>query len=115
VGIFRDESALSDACGMLGKLRDRFASVGLADKDRVFNTELTAVLELDFMLDITMTIAHSARNRHESRGAHSRTDFPQRDDANYLKHTLAFQTDGPPRIDYVPVTITKWQPVERKY
>ena len=115
VGIFREESALSDACGMLGKLRDRFASVGLADKDRVFNTELTAVLELDFMLDITMTIAHSARNRHESRGAHSRTDFPQRDDANYLKHTLAFQTDGPPRIDYVPVTITKWQPVERKY
>src|SRR2546427_759431 len=115
VGIFRDESALSDACGMLGKLRDRFASVGLADKDRVFNTELTAVLELDFMLDITMTIAHSARNRHESRGAHSRTDFPQRDDPNYLKHTLVFPTDGPPRIDYVPVTITKWQPVERKY
>src|SRR5204862_116013 len=62
-----------------------------------------------------LPIAHSARNRRESRGAHSRTDFPQRDDANYLKHTLAFRTDGPPRIDYVPVTVTKWQPVERKY
>jgi len=65
--------------------------------------------------DVAATIAHSARNRHESRGAHSRRDFPQRDDANYLKHTLAFRTDGPPRIDYVPVTITKWEPVERKY
>src|SRR5213078_3209971 len=105
VGIFREESALADACGMLGKMRDRFAAVGLADKDRVFNTELTAVLELDFMLDVALAIAHSARNRRESRGAHSRTDFPQRDDANYLKHTLAFRADGPPRIDYVPVTV----------
>src|SRR5438034_1103077 len=61
------------------------------------------------------TIAHSARDRHESRGAHSRTDFPQRDDANFLKHTLAFRTDGAPRIDYLPVKITKWQPAERKY
>ena len=115
VGIFREESALADACGMLAKLRDRFGAVGLADKDRVFNTELTAVLELDFMLDVAATIAHSARNRHESRGAHSRTDFPQRDDANFLKHTLAFRTDGAPRIDYLPVKITKWQPAERKY
>src|SRR5947208_13749339 len=115
VGIFREGSALADACGMLGKMRDRFAAVGLADKDRVFNTDLTAVLELDFMLDVALAIAHSARNRRESRGAHSRTDFPQRDDANYLKHTLAFRTDGPPRIDHVPVTVTKWQPAETKY
>ena len=115
VGIFRDESGLANACGSLARLRDRFASVGLADKDRVFNTELTGVLELDFMLDVAATIAHSARNRRESRGAHSRTDFPARDDANYLKHTLAYRSDGAPRIDYAPVTITKWQPVERKY
>jgi len=115
VGIFREENGLADACGMLAKLRDRFGSVGLADKERVFNTELTAVLEVDFMLDVATTIAHSARNRRESRGAHSRTDFPQRDDANYLKHTLAFRAEGAPRIDYTPVTITKWQPVERKY
>src|SRR5437660_12315854 len=115
VGIFREESAVADACGMLQKMRDRFAAVGLADKDRVFNTELTAVLELDFMLDLASASWHSAQNRRASRGAHSRTDFPQRDDANYLKHTLAFRTDGPPRIDHAPVTITKWQPVERKY
>lgn len=115
VGIFRDEAGLTNACGSLAKLRERFAAVGLADKDRVFNTELTGVLELDLMLDVAAAIAHSAKDRHESRGAHSRTDYPQRDDANYLKHTLAFRTEGAPRIEYVPVTITKWQPVERKY
>ncbi len=115
VGIFREEARLTEACEKLAKLRERFAHVGLADKDRVFNTELTAVLELDFMLDVAATIAHSARNRRESRGAHSRSDYPTRDDANYLKHTLALRTDGAPRIDYAPVTITKWQPVERKY
>ena len=115
VGIFRDEAGLADACGQLAKLRDRFSSVGLADKDRVFNTEMTGVLELDFMLDVAASIAHSALNRRESRGAHSRTDFPARDDANYLKHTLAYRTDGAPRIDYSPVKITKWQPVARTY
>jgi len=115
VGIFRDEAGLADACGKLAKLRDRFSYVGLADKDRVFNTEMTGVLELDFMLDVAASIAHSALNRRESRGAHSRTDFPARDDTNYLKHTLAFRTEGAPRIDYSPVKITKWQPVERTY
>jgi succinate dehydrogenase/fumarate reductase flavoprotein subunit len=115
VGIFRDDAGLTNACGILEKLRGRFAAVGVADKERVFNTELTSVLELDLMLEVAATIAHSARSRRESRGAHSRTDFPQRDDANFLKHTLAFRTDAAPRIDYVPATITKWQPVERKY
>ncbi|MGI0150305.1 MAG: FAD-binding protein, partial [Thermoplasmata archaeon] len=115
VGIFREESGLANACGNLAKLRDRFGAVGLADKDRVFNTELTGVLELDMMLDVAATIAHSAQNRRESRGAHSRTDYPQRDDTNYLKHTLAFRAEGAPRIEYAPVTITKWQPVERTY
>jgi succinate dehydrogenase/fumarate reductase flavoprotein subunit len=115
VGIFRDESALTDACGHLAKLRSRFASVRVGDKDPTFNTELTAVLEVDFMLDVAQAIAFSALNRRESRGAHSRTDYPNRDDANFLKHTLAYRTDGPPRIDYSPVKITKWQPAERKY
>ncbi len=115
VGIFRDDAGLTDACGKLAKLRERFSQVGLADKDRVFNTELTGVLELDFLLDVAATIAHSALNRRESRGAHSRTDYTSRDDANFLKHSLAFRTDGAPRIDYLPVKITKWQPAERKY
>ncbi len=115
VGIFRDEKGLTDACAKLATLRQRFADVGVADKDRVFNTELTQALELDFMLDVAQAIAWSALNRRESRGAHSRTDYTNRDDANYLKHSLAFRADGAPRIDYLPVTITKWQPQARKY
>ncbi len=115
VGIFRDEKGLSDACAKLASLRQRFANVAVADKDRVFNTDLTAVLELDFMLDVSQAIAWSALNRRESRGAHSRTDYTNRDDANFLKHSLAYRTDGAPRIDYLPVKITKWQPAERKY
>ena len=115
VGIFREEKGLSDAAASLGKLRARFSDVAVADKDRVFNTELTSALELDFMLDVAQAIAYSALNRKESRGAHSRTDYTARDDANFLKHSLAYRTDGAPRIDYLPVTITKWQPQERKY
>jgi succinate dehydrogenase/fumarate reductase flavoprotein subunit len=115
VGIFRDEKGLTDACAKLATLRQRFADVAVTDKDRVFNTDLQQVLELDFMLDVAQAIAWSALNRRESRGAHSRTDFTTRDDANYLKHTLAFRTDGAPRIDYLPAKITKWQPQERKY
>ena len=114
VGIFRDEKGLTDACAKLATLRQRFVDVGVADKDRVFNTELQQALELDFMLDVAQAIAWSALNRRESRGAHSRTDFTTRDDANYLKHSLAFRTDGAPRIDYLPVQITKWQPQGRK-
>src|SRR5207245_5345175 len=94
VGIFRDEPGLADACGNLAKLRDRFSSVGLADKDRVFNTEMTGVLELDFMLDVAASIAHSALNRREPTGAHSRTGFPARDGANYRPHTLPARPAG---------------------
>src|SRR5207245_9392722 len=97
------------------KARGRCLSVGLADKDHGFHTEMTGVLELDVMLEVAASIAHRALNRRESRGAHSRTDFPARDDVNYLKHTLAYRTDGAPRIDYSPVKITKWQPVARTY
>ena len=115
VGIYRDEKGLTDACAKLATLRQRFANVGVADKDRACNTEIQQALELDFMLDVAQAIAWSALNRRESRGAHSRTDFTTRDDANCLKHSLAFRTDGAPRIDYLPVKITKWQPQERKY
>ncbi len=115
VGIYRDESGLKEACSQISKLRDRFQDVGMADKERLYNTELTAVLELDFMLEVSEAIAHSALMRHESRGAHSRTDFPKRNDEEYLKHTMAYRTDGVPKIDYAPVTITRWKPAERKY
>jgi len=72
-------------------------------------------LELDFMLDVAEAVANSALLRRESRGSHTRTDFPKRDDEHFLKHTLAYRTPDGPKIDYLPVTITRWQPEERKY
>ncbi len=115
VGIYRDEAGLQEAAVQVGKQRVRFADIRVGDKDRVFNTELTAVLELDFMLDVAATIAHAALARQESRGAHSRTDFPTRDDGRFLTHSLVSRTDGAPRIDYAPVAITRWQPAARVY
>jgi succinate dehydrogenase/fumarate reductase flavoprotein subunit len=96
-------------------LKKRYADLGLSDRSRVFNTELTAALELGAMLDIAEAVALGAAARKESRGAHTRTDFPRRNDAEYLKHTLCrFAPEGP-RLEYAPVTITRWQPEERKY
>ncbi|MCZ6652013.1 MAG: succinate dehydrogenase/fumarate reductase flavoprotein subunit, partial [Planctomycetota bacterium] len=81
-----------------------------------FNTELTAVLELEYLLDVAEAVAHSALARTESRGSHQRTDHPQRNDADFLKHSMAYRvTDGTPRIEYQDVVITKWPPSERVY
>jgi succinate dehydrogenase/fumarate reductase flavoprotein subunit len=100
----------------LGALRDRFQTIKIEDSSRTFNTELTAALELDFMLEVSETIAYSALAREESRGAHSRRDFPERDDAKWLKHTLAFRTDSAePRLEYTDVNITTFKPQARTY
>ncbi len=114
-GIYRDRASMEATCEALRKLRERFGRLGLADRDAVFNTELIAALELECMLDVAETVAHSALAREESRGSHTRTDFPKRDDARFLKHSLAYRTPGGPRIEYLPVTITRWPPEERKY
>ncbi len=114
-GIFRDGKELRETCEVLRTLRERFGDIALTHQDRVFNTELTAALELDFMLDVAETVAHSGLQRQESRGSHTRTDFPKRDDDNFLKHSLAHHTPQGPSITYSPVTITRWPPEERKY
>jgi fumarate reductase flavoprotein subunit len=114
-GIFRNEETLKETCEVLRKLQERFRNVGLDDTSSVFNTELTAALELGFMLDAAEALAHAALDRKESRGSHSRSDFEDRDDEEYLKHSLTYRTDAGPRTDYLPVTITRWQPEERKY
>ena len=114
-GIYRDEASLRSTCAKLEALRERSGQLQLADTSRTFNTELIGALELDFMLDVSEAIAHSALARTESRGSHQRTDFPQRDDENFLTHTMAYQTDGAPRIEYKDVVITDWPPTERVY
>jgi succinate dehydrogenase flavoprotein subunit len=115
-GIYRDGPTLTKAVDEIRVLQERFAKVGIDDHSHTFNTELTALLELSGMLDVAQTILESALHREESRGAHQRTDFPKRDDEHYLAHTLVHrEPDGTARIEYLPVTITRWPPGERVY
>jgi fumarate reductase flavoprotein subunit len=115
-GIYRSGEGLTEACATLGELRRRYASVALHDKSNVFNTDLVQALELGSMLDCAEAVAASALARKESRGAHQRLDFVARDDANYLRHSLAhYDAAGAPRIDYLPVVITRSQPGVRDY
>jgi fumarate reductase flavoprotein subunit len=118
VGIYRKAADMQTACRKLAALRQRYQhGPKLDDRSRAFNTEWLSAIELGFTLEIAEVIAHSAFNRKESRGAHTWLDeFKERDDDNYLKHTLAFRTgEGPPRLEYAPVTITRSQPKERVY
>jgi fumarate reductase flavoprotein subunit len=115
-GIYRTGTVLQEAARSLRKLQDKFHDIALDDRNFTFNTELTAALELAYMLDVAEAIVHSALQRRESRGSHQRSDYPRRDDAEYLAHSLACRTeDGPPRIEYLPVTITRWPPGQRVY
>jgi fumarate reductase flavoprotein subunit len=115
-GIYRTETTLKEAAGKLQGLQARFEEVSLDDHSHTFNTELTAALELSFMLDVAQAIVQSALERRESRGSHQRTDHPRRDDGAFLRHSLASRgEDGQPRIEYMPVTITRWPPGQRVY
>jgi fumarate reductase flavoprotein subunit len=114
-GIYRDQASLRQTCDRLAGLRGRLGHIRLDDRSNEFNTELTAALELEFMLDAAQAVAHSALARTESRGSHQRTDYPKRDDDRFLKHSMAYHTDGAPRIDYLDVVITRWPPAERVY
>ena len=115
VWIFRHGKELERALQEIRALRRRFEHVTVEDKERHFNTSLEEALQLDFTLDLAEGTIVSALARTESRGAHSRLDYPKRDDGNWLKHTLAYYTKEGPRLDYTPVTITKWAPVARTY
>ncbi len=114
-GVFRDAQGLSHAEEAVRQLKDRYSQVYVQDKGRVFNTDLIAMLELGNMLTLAESMVASSIPRHESRGSHSRTDYPQRDDDEWLKHTLVFDSPDGPRLDYAPVNITRWQPEARTY
>jgi succinate dehydrogenase / fumarate reductase flavoprotein subunit len=115
VWIFRRGDQLESALKEIQALKERFKHIKVQDKGGPFNTGLVDALQLDFMLELAEVTIVSALARTESRGAHSRIDYPKRDDVNWLKHTLAYYTKEGPRLEYIPVTITKWQPAVRTY
>ena len=115
VAVFRDEAGMQQAYKTILELKDRYNSLAVHDQGRIFNTNLLFALELGFMLDTAETICVGALERKESRGAHYRTDMPDRDDENWLKHILVTKTAEGPKIEHSPVTITKWQPQVRSY
>jgi len=116
VGVYRDQAGLEAALAEVLALRKRYDSIAVGDKGRVFNQALTFALELGFMFDCAESIVRSALTRTESRGAHSRTDFPERNDAEWLKHILVTHRAGAePELSYLPVTITQWKPEARAY
>jgi succinate dehydrogenase / fumarate reductase, flavoprotein subunit len=115
-GVFRREEQMLRQGEPVQGLRERYERVVVDDKGDVFNTDLTQTLELGFLLELAECMIVSGLARKESRGAHARPyDYPDRDDENYMKHTMVTWEDGGPRLDWQPVTITKWQPEERKY
>ena len=116
VGIYRDGSSLRTSSDKISELKERFKDIAISDHSRTFNTEVPAALELSFMLDAAEAMVGSALHRTESRGAHQRIDFPERDDKKFLAHSLISRNqDGSTRVDLLPVKITRWPPAERVY
>ncbi len=115
VQVFRTEESLKEAQNVIAGLKKRFANVAIHDRGQRFNTDLLEAIELGFLIDLSEVVVAGALARQESRGGHYREDFPERDDKNFMRHTMVYATDKGMKIDYKPVTITKYQPMERKY
>ncbi|MHA7987317.1 succinate dehydrogenase flavoprotein subunit [Rathayibacter sp. CAU 1779] len=121
--VFRTDETLAAVTETIHGLRERYKNVQVQDKGKRFNTDLLEAVELGFLLDLAEVVVFSARNRKESRGGHMRDDFPKRDDENYMKHTMAYLTGDPHssnpadhiKLDWKPVVVTRYQPMERKY
>lgn len=115
VGVFRTEEGMRQALETVRTLQERMKNVRKPDGGKIFNTEMLNIWELNNLLELAEVTAVSALARRESRGAHAREDFPKRDDANWLKHTLAWKDANQVKLSYKPVVITKFQPIERVY
>ena len=121
--IFRTEESLKEVTDLIETLRARYKNIQIQDKGKRFNTDLLEAVELGFLLDLAEVLVYSARSRHESRGGHMREDFPNRDDEKFLVHTMAYRVGDPDsadagehiRLDWKPVVITNYPPMERKY
>lgn len=115
VGIFREEKPMLEAIEKVKELKERYKLLAPGDSGKIFNTALLNYIELGYLLDLAEAIAVTAVLRKESRGAHARRDYPNRDDENFLKHSLAYYTPEGPKVEYSEVRIIKYQPQERKY
>jgi succinate dehydrogenase / fumarate reductase flavoprotein subunit len=113
--VFRTQALLDKQAGILAELKERAKGIGVEDTGAQYNTELMEAVELGFLLDNAEQLVHGALNRQESRGAHSREDFKERDDAQWLKHTLIYRDGDGVRIEYKPVTLGKYEPKPRTY
>ncbi|MEO6500946.1 MAG: succinate dehydrogenase flavoprotein subunit [Jatrophihabitantaceae bacterium] len=114
--VFRTEESLAEAQADIVKLKERYDDIAISDKGKRYNSDLLEAVELGFLLDLAEVLVVSARNRKESRGGHAREDYLERDDANYMRHTMAYrQPDGAITLDWKPVVLTRYQPMARKY
>jgi len=114
-GVYRTGESMREGLAKIASLKDRFQRVRVDDKSRIYNTNLIQALETENMLELAEVLLYAAQAREESRGGHARTDFPARDDVKFLAHSMLYYTGSTPRLEYKPVTITNWKPVERKY
>ncbi|SES42032.1 succinate dehydrogenase subunit A [Pedococcus cremeus] len=126
VQVFRTEASMKEALGVIDELKERYANVVVQDKGKRYNTDLLEAVELGFLIELAEVITLGALARKESRGGHFREDYEARDDVNFMRHTMAYrapvtEVDNGPRfadevrLDYKPVTVTRYQPMERKY
>jgi succinate dehydrogenase / fumarate reductase flavoprotein subunit len=121
--VFRTDESLGKMTETIHQLRERYLNIAVQDKGKRFNTDLLEAVELGFLLDLAEVVVFSARNRKESRGGHMRDDYPKRDDENYMQHTMAYLTGDPHSsladdhitLDWKPVVVTRYEPMERKY
>jgi succinate dehydrogenase / fumarate reductase flavoprotein subunit len=121
--VFRTDESLAEVTQTIHGLRERYRNIVVQDKGKRFNTDLLEAVELGFLLDLAEVLVYSARSRKESRGGHMREDYPERDDKNFLVHTMAYLVGDPEsedagdhiRLDWKPVVITNYPPMERKY
>jgi succinate dehydrogenase / fumarate reductase flavoprotein subunit len=126
VQVFRTEASMKEALGVIDELKERYATIVVQDKGKRYNTDLLEAVELGFLIELAEVITLGALARKESRGGHFREDYEARDDINFMRHTMAYRppvadvANGPEfaseiRLDYKPVTVTRYQPMERKY
>ena len=114
-GVYRTGESMREGLDKIAELKQRFRQIGIQDKSRIYNTNLIQALETENMLDLAEVLLFAGLAREESRGAHSRRDFPKRDDVQFLAHSMVYYLGDKPRLGYKPVTNTNWKPVERKY